>query len=108
MAKRRGSIDTRDTRTDEPASAKRTSRRAAMEKESSNGEGQHGREGAAPDAAALDMALSGPEFNARVARKAFELFERRGRGDGNDVQDWLEAERIVKEEIEHERRAGAR
>jgi hypothetical protein len=43
--------------------------------------------------------LSGPEFNARVARKAYELFERRGRQEGYDVEDWLEAERLVKEEI---------
>ena len=39
------------------------------------------------------------EFNARVARKAYELFERRGGGTGNDVQDWLTAEQLVKEEI---------
>jgi hypothetical protein len=43
--------------------------------------------------------FSGPEFNARVARKAYELFERRGRQEGHDVEDWLEAERLVKEEI---------
>lgn len=30
-----------------------------------------------------------------IARVAYELFERRGRVDGFDQQDWLEAERIV-------------
>ena len=30
-----------------------------------------------------------------VARVAYELFERRGRKPGHDVEDWLEAERIV-------------
>ena len=30
-----------------------------------------------------------------VARVAYELFERRGRTHGHDLQDWLEAERIV-------------
>ena len=30
-----------------------------------------------------------------VARVAFGLFERRGRTHGHDLQDWLEAERIV-------------
>jgi Protein of unknown function (DUF2934) len=44
-------------------------------------------------------AMSGPEFNARVARKAYELFEGRGGETGRDVEDWLEAERRVKEEI---------
>ena len=48
--------------------------------------------------------LSEAEFNARVARKAFELYERRGRGVGNDAEDWLEAERLVREELNQERR----
>jgi hypothetical protein len=43
--------------------------------------------------------MSTVEFNARVARKAFELFEQRGRNEGHDVEDWLEAERLVKEEL---------
>ena len=43
--------------------------------------------------------LSVVEFNARVARKAFELFEQRGRHEGHDIEDWLEAERLVKEEL---------
>jgi DUF2934 family protein len=50
-------------------------------------------------------ALNQAEFNARVARKAFELFERRGGDSGRDVEDWLEAERLVKEEIRQESRA---
>ena len=28
-----------------------------------------------------------------IARRAFELFEKRGRRDGHDVDDWLLAER---------------
>ena len=28
-----------------------------------------------------------------IARRAFELYESRGREDGHDVEDWLEAER---------------
>ncbi len=39
------------------------------------------------------------EFNSRVARKAYELFERRGGESGSDLQDWLAAEQVVKEEI---------
>ena len=30
-----------------------------------------------------------------VARAAYELFEHRGRVHGHDLEDWLEAERIV-------------
>jgi len=31
-----------------------------------------------------------------VEKKAFELYEKRGRKTGHAVDDWLEAERIVK------------
>lgn len=39
----------------------------------------------------------------RISRKAYELWEQRGRQDGNALQDWLDAEEIVMEEI-HESR----
>ena len=31
--------------------------------------------------------------NARIAARAFELYEQHGRTQANDVQDWLQAER---------------
>jgi hypothetical protein len=31
-----------------------------------------------------------------IARVAYQLFERRGGGHGQDQQDWFEAERIVR------------
>ncbi|MCP9440483.1 MAG: DUF2934 domain-containing protein [Nitrospira sp.] len=39
----------------------------------------------------------------RIAKKAYELWEQRGRQDGNDLRDWFDAEAIVMEEI-HEAR----
>ena len=39
------------------------------------------------------------EFTARVARKAYELFVRRGDETGSDVEDWVTAEQLVKDEI---------
>lgn len=39
------------------------------------------------------------EFHIRIAQKAYELFERRGGGSGGDVNDWLEAERLVRDEM---------
>ncbi|TAJ31558.1 MAG: DUF2934 domain-containing protein [Nitrospirae bacterium] len=39
----------------------------------------------------------------RIANKAYELWEQRGRPEGQDMQNWLEAEAIVMEEI-HEAR----
>lgn len=34
-----------------------------------------------------------------IACKAHELYEQRGGSPGQDLDDWLEAERLVKEEI---------
>ena len=39
----------------------------------------------------------------RIARKAYELWNERGRRQGRDLEDWLDAETIVMEEI-HEAR----
>lgn len=39
----------------------------------------------------------------RIAKKAHELWNERGRRDGRDLEDWLDAETIVMEEI-HEAR----
>ena len=35
-----------------------------------------------------------------IARKAYELYEKRGGQQGNDIQDWLEAERLILSEAE--------
>ena len=39
----------------------------------------------------------------RIAKKAYELWDERGRREGSDLQDWLDAETIVMDEI-HEAR----
>ncbi len=40
------------------------------------------------------------DLNNEVARVAHELYERRGRDHGYDLQDWLEAEKIVLARVE--------
>lgn len=40
------------------------------------------------------------QFKERIARKAYALFEQRGREVGHEVDDWLEAERMIREEME--------
>lgn len=35
------------------------------------------------------------EVRDRIAKKAYGLFEQRGRQDGQDLDDWLRAEEIV-------------
>jgi hypothetical protein len=39
-----------------------------------------------------------------IARVAYELYKKRGMARGRDLEDWLEAEKIVMEK--HERHAG--
>lgn len=44
------------------------------------------------------------DVRARVALKADELYEQRGRQDGRELDDWLQAERIITAEL---RQAGS-
>ena len=46
-----------------------------------------------------DRRLQTAELNARIAVKAYELFAQRGGECGGDIEDWLEAERLVKAEM---------
>ena len=59
----------------------------------------------APPLAGRQAGAASPRGSqADVARVAYELFERRGCVPGHDVEDWLEAERVVSAR----RRGGAR
>jgi hypothetical protein len=46
------------------------------------------------DAAVRSVRLHSPDAMRRIAEKAYSLWEQRGRPHGNDLRDWLEAERI--------------
>ena len=57
-----------------------------------------------PAAGTSGVAIELPEgMWERIACKAYELWEQRGRQEGNELRDWLDAEEIVMEEI-HEAR----
>ena len=43
--------------------------------------------------------VSREEFMQLVQQKAYELYEKRGCKQGNDLEDWLNAERLVKEDL---------
>lgn len=43
--------------------------------------------------------VSREEFMQLVQKKAYEIYEKRGCKSGNDLEDWLNAERLVKEEL---------
>jgi len=36
------------------------------------------------------------DMNKLIEKKAYELYEKRGRKTGHSMDDWLEAERIIK------------
>lgn len=39
---------------------------------------------------------SSETLKEEIRKKAYELYEKRGRTEGNDLEDWLEAERLVR------------
>ena len=41
-------------------------------------------------------AMTKEDLNKLVEKKAYELYEKRGRKAGHSLNDWLEAERIIK------------
>ena len=57
--------------------------------------------GAKPSIEALSFenSKSGKTLNERIEQKAYDIYLKRGRIDGYDVHDWLEAEKQVLSEI---------
>jgi hypothetical protein len=49
---------------------------------------------------AVQRSVTWPDgMPARIAGKAYELWEQRGHREGHDLEDWFDAEAIVLEEI---------
>lgn len=46
-----------------------------------------------------EKAFNANIYAQKVEKKAYELYVKRGCQDGHDWDDWLEAERIVEEEM---------
>ena len=51
-----------------------------------------------PDRAG-ESTLSDEALRQRIAEKAYELYQQQGESHGRDLDDWLEAERLVLGEI---------
>jgi hypothetical protein len=41
---------------------------------------------------ALAVTKSAPELQEQIRRRAYELYEQRGRDEGHELDDWLQAE----------------
>ncbi len=52
---------------------------------------------------AAESMVSEQELRERIAQKAYELYQNRGATHGRNVDDWLEAERLVLAQLEDER-----
>lgn len=46
-----------------------------------------------------NISMSQSQFADMVRKKAYELYEKRGRRSGKAMDDWLEAERIMKQKM---------
>ncbi|MDP2929141.1 MAG: DUF2934 domain-containing protein [Candidatus Omnitrophota bacterium] len=44
----------------------------------------------------ISKTMTKDQLNAEIKKKAQELYEKSGRKSGHDLNNWLEAERIVK------------
>ena len=42
-----------------------------------------------------DQTLLSNDLRTRIAARAYAFYERRGYEDGYDLEDWLEAERVI-------------
>jgi Protein of unknown function (DUF2934) len=43
--------------------------------------------------------LTPEERHEQISRRAYELYEQRGRHDGNDLRDWLQAEAEIEADV---------
>ena len=52
---------------------------------------------------AAETIVSVQELRERITQTAYELYQKRGQDRGSDVEDWLEAEKLVLARLEGER-----
>jgi hypothetical protein len=57
------------------------------------------KKGGSPKEVRIPFVSGDPELWDRIALKAYELYEGRGRANGHDLEDWLRAEQMVLKEI---------
>ena len=71
----------------------RSTRRGTAATEKELDSGRHSRTYTDPNEREVRMKNPNDDPQDIIARRAYELFEERGREDGHDLDDWLQAER---------------
>ena len=46
------------------------------------------------------MSIPQDQLTNMIRKKAYELYEKRGKKSGQDMNNWLEAERLIKQKIQ--------
>lgn len=46
-----------------------------------------------------DTSIPQDQLTDMIRKKAYELYEKRGKKSGRDMDNWLEAERIIKQKV---------
>jgi hypothetical protein len=54
-----------------------------------------------PMARSLPLRISDHDLYERVARRAYDLYQQRGEVPRDELADWLLAERLVQDELQH-------
>ena len=47
----------------------------------------------------LSTSIPQDQLTDMIRKKAYELYEKRGKKSGQDMNNWLEAERIIKQKV---------
>ena len=45
------------------------------------------------------MSIPQDQLTDMIRKKAYELYEKRGKKSGQDMNNWLEAERLIKQKV---------
>jgi hypothetical protein len=45
------------------------------------------------------MPITSDQLTDMIRKKAYELYEKRGKKQGRDLDNWLEAERMIKQKV---------
>jgi len=47
----------------------------------------------------IEVSIPQDQMAGMIRKKAYELYEKRGKKQGCDMDNWLEAERVIKQKI---------